>query len=153
MLVYESLCKRVRVRDSSYKSDVQCLYKFPRCPSDSPLQGCISSRCGYGGDDSSSWVLEGDQTGRKQSGRIGICVMSLPRKPEVFLQLGQSTHPWLSAALDGLSGDIGRLCGCISLREIHIYEKTRTAFMKKFGHVLPDCVASSGTAPISLPGV
>lgn len=38
-------------------------------------------------------------------------------------------------------------------REIHIYEKTRTAFMKKFGHVLPDCVASSGTAPISLPGV
>lgn len=66
------------------------------------------------------WIRWGWQflmgSGRKQSGRIGICVMSLPRKTEVFLQLGQSTHPWLSAALDGLSGDIGRLCGCISLK-------------------------------------
>lgn len=41
--------------------------------------------------------------------------MSLPMKAEVFMHFGQSASPQLSATLDGLSRDIGRLCGCILL--------------------------------------
>ncbi len=113
-------CARVYVRDCTHKSNVQCLYKFPPCASGPLLAEGISAEeprrslnPGSGGGDGSLWDLEGDCG---LEGRRGICVMSSPRKAEVFLHLGQSARPRLSAALDGLSGDIGRLCGCILLK-------------------------------------
>lgn len=86
--------------------------------------------------------------------------MSLPMKTEVFMHFGQSATPRLSATLDGLSRDIGRLCGCILLNPGIFSSRQEQTETSLYGNKFPekyidvkrhtlftvdsDCVGSSG---------